>query len=67
MVDDDIPQRSDRVVEVTPILDTEALGHRDLHGLDVVAVPDRLEHRVREPQEEELLDSHLSEEVVDAV
>ena len=30
MVDHDIPQRADRVVEVTSILDAEVLGHRDL-------------------------------------
>ena len=36
-------------------LDAEALGHRDLDALDVVAVPDRLEQRVREAQVEDLL------------
>ena len=48
------------------ILDAEALGHRDLDALDVVAVPDRLEHRVGEPQVEQLLEAHLPQEVVDA-
>ena len=67
VVDDDVAERADRVVEVAAILDAEALGHRDLHALDVVPVPDRLEHRVREAQEEELLEAHLPEEVVDAV
>ncbi len=63
MVDDDVAQRSDRVVEVAAILDAELLGHRDLHRADVVAVPDRLEHRVREPQVEKLLQAHLPEKV----
>ena len=67
VVDDDVAQRADRVVEVSAVLDAEALGHRDLHGLDVVAVPDRLEHRVGEPEVEQLLQAHLAEEVVDAV
>jgi hypothetical protein len=31
----------------------------------VISVPDRLEHRVREPQEEDLLETQLSEVVVD--
>ena len=67
MVDHDVAQRADRVVEVTAILDAEALGHRDLDRLDVVAVPDRLEHGVGEPEVEQLLEAHLPEEVVDAV
>ena len=67
VVDDDVAERPDRVVEVAAILDAEALGHRDLHRRDVVAVPDRLEHRVREPQEEDLGEPHLPEEVVDPV
>ena len=67
VVDDDVAQRPDRVVEVAAVLDAEALGHRDLHGRDVVAVPDRLEHRVREPQVEDLAEAHLPEEVVDPV
>ena len=66
VVDDDIPQRPDRVVEVAAILDAEALGHRDLDALDVVAVPHRLEHRVREAQVEDLVEAHLPEVVVDA-
>src|SRR5215213_11784923 len=36
-----------------------------LHALDVVPVPDRLEHRVREAEVEDLLETHLSEVVVD--
>ena len=66
VVDDDVAQRADRVVEVAAILDAEVLGHRDLDGLDVVPVPDRLEHRVREPEVQDLLEAHLPEVVVDA-
>ena len=67
MVDDDVAQRADRVVEVAAVLDPEVLGHRDLHGLEVVPVPERLEHRVREAQVEDLLEPHLPEVVVDPV
>ena len=49
------------------VVDAEALGHRDLDAVDVVAVPHGLEHGVRKPQVEQLLDPHLAEEVVDAV
>ena len=67
VVDDDVAQRADGVVEVPAVLDAEVLGHRDLHARDVVAVPDRLDHRVREAQVEELVGAHLPEEVVDPV
>ena len=67
VVDDHVAQRSDGVVEVPAVLDAEALGHRDLHAGDVVAVPHRLDHRVGEPQVEELVGAHLAEEVVDPV
>ena len=67
MVDDDVADGADGVVEVPAVLDAEALGHRDLHAGDVVAVPDRLDHRVGEAQVQELVGAHLSQEVVDAV
>ena len=56
----------DRLVEAAPALDAELLGHRDLHVGDEVAVPHRLEHRVGEPEHEQVLDRLLAEEVVDA-
>jgi hypothetical protein len=52
---------------VPSILDAERFGHRDLDARQVTAVPDRLEHRVREPQVERLLKPHLAEEVGDPV
>jgi hypothetical protein len=45
-----------RVVEMPAVLDAERLRHRDLDGVDVVAVPDRLEHRVLEAQVEDLVE-----------
>ena len=67
MVDDDVAQRADGIVEVAAVLDTEILRHRDLHAGEVVAAPDRLEHRVREAQVEDLLEPHLPEVVVDPI
>ena len=67
MVDDHVLKRSDAVVEVAPVGDPEGLGHRDLHVGDVVAVPDRLEVRVRKPQVQELLEAHLAQVVIDPV
>ena len=67
MVHHDVAQRADRVVEVAAVVDAEVLGHRDLDARDLVAVPDRLEDRVREPQVEDLRESQLPEVVVDPV
>ena len=66
VVHDHVAQRAHRVVEVPAVLHAEVLCHRDLDALDVVPVPDRLEHRVREAEEEDLLEAHLPEVVVDA-
>src|SRR5262249_54772153 len=55
-----------RVVEVAPAFDADGLGHRHLHALDEVAVPDRLEEGVREAEDEQVLDALLAEIVVDA-
>jgi hypothetical protein len=67
VIDDHVAQGADGVVEVAAVLDAEALGHRDLDALDVVAIPHRLEHRVGEAQVQQLLEAHLPEEVVDPV
>src|SRR5947208_16037742 len=63
---DDVADRARLLVEAAAPLDPEALGHSDLHALDVVAVPDRLEERVREAEDEEVLHRLLPEVVVDA-
>jgi hypothetical protein len=65
MVLHDVTHRSHRVVESTAILHPEVLGHGDLDGLDVLAVPDRLEEGVREAEVHDVLHRLLAEEVVD--
>ena len=66
MVLDDVADRAGLVVELAAPLHAELLGHRDLHAVDVVAVPDRLEERVGEAEEQEVLDGLLAQVVVDA-
>ena len=61
-----VAQRPDRVVEAAAVLDPEVLGHGDLHAGDPVAVPQRLEDRVGEPQEHDVHGGFLAQEVVDA-
>ena len=65
MVHHHVAERTDRVVEMPAILHAEILGHRDLHRVDVVAVPHRLQQRVAETQVEDLLEPHLPKVVVD--
>ena len=67
MVDDDISQRADGVVEMPSVLNAEALGQGDLDACDVVAVPGRLDHHVREAQVQDLVETHLPEEMIDPV
>ena len=65
MVLDDVADRAGLVVEAAAALDAEVLGHRDLHALDVLAVPERFEERVREAEEQHVVDRALAEVVVD--
>ena len=60
-----VAQRPDRVVVGGPLFDTDRLGRRDLHVVDVPPVPDRLEHSVAEPEDHQILDGLLPEVVVD--
>ena len=62
---DHVAGRADAVVVAGPAADADVLGHRDLHVVDVVGVPDRLEHRVGEPQRQDVLDGLLAQVVVD--
>ena len=55
------------VVVAGAAADVDFLGHGDLHVVDVVAVPDRLEDRVGEAQHEQVLHRLFAEVVVDAV
>ena len=65
--DDHVAKRARLLVEARPPLDVKRLGDVDLNVGDVIAVPDRLEHAVGEPQGEDVLRRLLAQEVVDAV
>src|SRR5262249_44589719 len=54
------------IVETSPTLDTKIFRHRDLDALDVVAIPKRLDKRVRKAKDHEVIHRPLSEVVVDA-
>ena len=65
MGDDHVAVGAGVLVEARAVVDPERLGHVDLHVIDVVAVPDRLEHAVGEAQRDQVLHRLATEEVVD--
>ena len=66
MVLHDVAHRAGVLVVIGALLDAERLGDGDLHVVDVLPVPDRLEDTVREAQHEDVLHGLLAEVVVDA-
>ena len=67
MVLDHVAQRAGVVVVAAAVFDADGLRRRDLHAVDVTAVPDRLEDHVREAQRHDVLHRLFAEVVVDAV
>ena len=66
MVLDDVACGTDAVVVAGAPTDADVLGLCDLHVVDVVAIPDGLEHRVGKPDRKDVLDRLLAEVVVNA-
>src|SRR5687767_8966751 len=66
MVLHDIADGSGLIVEAAAAGDVEFLRHRDLYEVDVIAIPDRLEKRIREPEVQQVLHRLLAEEMIDA-
>ena len=62
-----VAQRARAVVIATAGPHPVVFRHRDLHVIDVAAVPDRLEQRVGEAQRQDVLHRLLAEIVIDAV
>ena len=63
---DDVAQRAGLLVERAAAFDAESFGHGDLHIVNVVAFPDRLEDAVGEAEDQEVLHRLLAEVVIDA-
>ena len=66
MVLNHIAKGADGVVEAPAVLDVESFRHGDLDAANIMAVPERLEHRVGEPRIEDVLNRLLAQIVVDA-
>jgi len=66
MILDDVADGAGLIVEGAPALHAKVLRHGDLHARDMVPVPDGLEKRVREAEEEHVVHGPLAEVMVDA-
>src|SRR5581483_2573581 len=53
------------VVKLTTPLDAELFSHRDLHTLDEIPIPDRLQKTIGEAKEQKIQDCFFTEVVVD--
>ena len=62
----EVAQRPRSVVVTGAGPDPDVLDRRDLHVVDVVAIPHRLEHRVGEAERHDVLDGLLAQVVIDA-
>lgn len=62
---DDVPDRPGLIVVAPAPLHPDRFGHGDLNVVDRVPVPDALEHGVGEPEDQDVLDRLLSQEVID--
>jgi hypothetical protein len=67
MILEDVPNGADFLVEAAASAYAERFGHRDLHAVDVLCVPDRLPKRIGEREVQEILYRLLAEEMIDAV
>ena len=66
MVRHHVAQRAGRVVIIAAAADGQRFGDRDLHVIDMVAIPDRLEQAVGKAQHQNVLHRLLAEIMIDA-
>src|SRR5262249_44954888 len=65
MILDHVPHGSRPVVKCASPLNSEFLGHGDLHALDVITVPEGLHECVRKPEDQHVLNRTLPKVMVD--
>src|SRR6516164_8500264 len=67
MVGDHVAECAGALVKLAAPLDSDDLGGRDLHMIDVPAIPDRLEQSVGKAQRHHVLHRFLTQEMVDSI
>src|SRR5208337_1107357 len=65
MILDDVADGSRLIVESTAALYAEILRHRDLHALNIVAVPERLHERIGEAENDHVVHRALPQVMID--
>src|SRR5262245_14072276 len=65
MVLEHVTQATCFFVVADAVLDAQRFGCGDLHVIDVLTVPDRLDDRIGKPEREDVLDGVLPEIVID--
>src|SRR5262249_43746774 len=66
MILNHVADRAGLIIERPPALNSEVFRHGDLHTLDLIAVPERLEERIREAEEHHVMDGSFSQIMIDA-
>ena len=66
MILNDVADSARLIIKRAAPLDTEILGHRDLHTRDMVAIPERFQKRIGEAEEEHVVHRPFSQVMVDA-
>ena len=66
MVLQHVPQGARLVVVVGALIDAHLLGHGDLHVIDEVAVPQRLDEGIGKAEHQQVLHRFLAEVMIDA-
>ena len=66
MILDHVADGARLIVKGAAALDAEVFRHGDLHALDMVAVPERLQERIGEAEEEHVMHRPLPQVMVDA-
>src|SRR5436309_259171 len=61
-----VPQRAGSIIKSSTCPDTERLGDSDLHMVNVIAIPQRLEDAIAEAKHHDVLHRLLAEIMVDA-
>ena len=67
MILDHVAQRSGLIVIFAAVFHAERLGYGDLDVVDVATIPDGFEEGVGKTEGQDVLDSFLTQKVVDAV
>jgi hypothetical protein len=60
-----VTDRADSIIEAASSFNAECLCHGNLHTIHIMAVPDRLQERIGEAKEQQIVDRLFPEVMVD--